>query len=125
MKSENSRSPERDEQRRRSVGEGNLNLGSNRNAEGKRQVSNREPRPYQIIDADGVSDVGDTPDQYSRTHSQGTFENKGESGRREVKKSGATLGRHISSKPAAQVSSERASAVKTVRKQREVANFGK
>jgi hypothetical protein len=122
--SENSRSPEREEQRRRSVGEGNLNLGSNRNAEGKRQVSNREPRPYQIVDADGVSDVGQTQDQQTRTHSQGAFEHKGESGKRSVVKSGATLGRHITSKAGAEVSADRAKEVKSVRAKREKEAFG-
>ena len=123
--SENSRSPEREEQRRRSVGEGNPNLGSNRKAEGKRQVSNREPRPYQIVDADGVSDVGQTQDQHDRTHSQGAFENKGESGKRSVVKSGVTRGRHISSKSGAEVSADRSTAVKSVRARREKESFGK
>ena len=114
----------RKEQQETSVA-GQKNLGSNRNAEGTRQVSNRDRIQHQVVEAHGVTAVGQTQEQFARKHEQGSFEGKGESGKRSVVKSGATLGRHISSKPGAQVSSERASAVKTVRKQREVANFGK
>jgi hypothetical protein len=89
MKSEN-RSPEREEQRRRSVGEGNPNLGSNRNAEGKRQVSNRERVGHVAVEAHGATKVDYTPDQHTRKHEQGAFESKGESGKRAVKTSGAT-----------------------------------
>ena len=87
--------------------------------------TNRDRVQHQVVDAHGATKVDYTLDQHARKHEQGEFKSIGESGKREVKKSGATLGRHISSKPGAQVSSERASAVKTVRKQREVANFGK
>ena len=123
--SENNRSPEREEQRRRSVGEGNLNLGSNRNAEGTRQVSNRERVSHIAVEAHGVSAPEFTKDQHTRKHEQAVFESKGESGKRSVVKSGATLGRHVSSKPGAQVSSERAAEVRSVRTKREKENFGK
>src|SRR5438094_1497963 len=107
----------RQEQRATSVG-GQKNLGSNRNAEGTRQVSNRERVQHQVVEAHGVIAVGQTPEQFVRKHEQGSFEGKGESGKRSVVKSGATLGRHISSKSGSQVSAERASTVKTVRRQR-------
>jgi len=120
-----SRSPEREAQRRRSVGQGNLNLGSNRNAEGKREVSNRERVGHVLVEAHGATGVDYTPDQHVRKHVQGSFESKGESGKREVKSSSVTLGRHVTSKSGAEVSADRAAAVKVVRKQREVVNFGK
>jgi hypothetical protein len=123
--SENSRSPEREAQRHRSVGEGNPNLGSNRNAEGKRQVSNRERVGHIVVEAHGVSAPDVTKDQRIRKHKQGVFESKGESGKRDVKKSGATLGRHVSSKSGAEVSADRSGEVKSVRAKREKANFGK
>jgi hypothetical protein len=53
------------------------------------------------------------------------FESKGESGKRDVKKSGATLGRHVSSKSGAEVAIDRRDFVKSVRAKREKANFGK
>jgi hypothetical protein len=114
----------RKEQQETSVG-GQKNLGSNRNAEGTRQVTNRERVQHQVVEAHGATKVDYTPDQHTRKHEQGSFESKGESGKREVKKSGATLGRHVVSKSGAEVSADRAKEVKSVRKQREVANFGK
>jgi hypothetical protein len=123
MKSEN-RSPEREAQRRLSVGEDNPNLGSNRNAEGKRQVSNRERVGHVAVEAHGVTDVGQTPEQLVRKHEQGAFESKGESGKRDMKKSGATLGRHVTSKSGAEVSADRSAEVKSVRARREKENFG-
>ncbi len=112
----------RKQQRETSVGS-QKNLGSNRNAEGTRQVTNRERVGLVAVEAHGAVPEF-TKDQTRRQHSQGVFESKGESGKREVKQSGATLGRHISSKPGAQVSSERASAVKSIRSKREKENFG-
>ena len=85
----------RKEQQETSVG-GQDNLGSNRNAEGTRQVSNRERVQHQVVEAHGATAVGQTPEQFVRKHEQGVFESKGESGKRDVKKSGATLGRHVS-----------------------------
>jgi hypothetical protein len=114
----------REEQRETSVGR-QKNLGSNRNTEETREVSNRDRVGHIVVEAHGVSAPDVTEDQTRRRHSQGVFEGKGESGKREVKKSGVTLGRHISSKPGGQVSSERASAVKSVRARREKENFGK
>jgi hypothetical protein len=73
--SENSKSPEREEQRRRSVGEGNPNLGSNRNAEGKRQATNRERVSHVAVEAHGAVPEF-TKDQTRRQHSQGVFESK-------------------------------------------------
>ena len=118
------RSPEREEQRRRSVGEADPNLGSNRNAEGKREVSNRERVGHIVVEAHGAVPEF-TKDQARRQHSQGVFESKGESGKREVKLSGVTLGRHVTSKSGAEVSADRASEVRSVRTKREKANFGK
>jgi len=114
----------RAEQKATSLG-GAKNFGSNRNAEGTRQVTNRERVQHQVVEAHGATGIGYTQDQHTRKHEQGEFQNKGESGKRSVVKSGATLGRHISSKPGAQVSSERAAAVKSVRAKREKENFGK
>jgi hypothetical protein len=114
----------RAEQKETSLG-GAKNLGSNQNAEGTRQVSNRERVPHQVVEAHGATDIGYTPDQRTRKHEQGAFERKGESGRRSVVKSGATLGRHVTSKSGAEVSADRSAEVKSVRKQREVANFVK
>jgi hypothetical protein len=117
------RTPEREEQRHRSVGEGNPNLGSNRNAEGKRQVTNRERVGHIVVEAHGaVSEC--TRDQTRRQHEQAEFESKGESGRRSVVKSGATLGRHISSKSGAEVSEDRKKFVESVRSKREKEAFG-
>jgi hypothetical protein len=123
MKSEN-RSPEREEQRRRSVGEGNPNLGSNRNAEGKRQVSNRERVQHQVVEAHGVTAVGQTPEQFVRKHEQGAFESKGESSKRAVVKSSVTLGRHVTSKSGSEVSADRKKFVGSVRSKREKEAFG-
>jgi hypothetical protein len=114
----------REEQRKTSVGD-QKNFGSNRNAEGTRQVTNRERVGHIVVEAHGVSDPDVTKDQHTRKHEQGAFESKGESGRRSVVKSGITLGRHISSKSGAEVSADRASTVKTVRAKREKENFGK
>jgi hypothetical protein len=113
----------REEQRKTSVGD-QRNLGSNRNAEGTRQVSNRERVQHQVVEAHGATDIAYTPDQHVRRHTQGTFESKGQSGKRAVKKSGATLGRHVSSKSGAEVSADRSAAVKSVRARREEENFG-
>ena len=118
------KSPKREEQRHRSVGEGNPNLGSNRNAEGKREVSNRERVGHIVVEAHGVTDPDVTKDQHTRRHEQGVFESKGESGRRSVVKSGATLGRHISSKSGAEVSEDRKKFVESVRSKREKEAFG-
>jgi hypothetical protein len=115
----------RKEQQDTSVG-GHSNLGSNRNAEGTRQVTNRERVQHQVVEAHGATKVDYTPDQHTRKHEQGSFESKGESGKREVKKSGATLGRHIASaKNGAEVATDRRDFVKSVRSKREKENFGK
>jgi hypothetical protein len=61
-----------------------------------------------------------------KNRDQGAFEWKSESGKREVKKRGATLGRHITSlKSRAEVSADRSAKVKSVRVKREKENFGK
>jgi hypothetical protein len=114
----------RAEQKATSLG-GAKNLGSNRNAEGSREVTNRERVGHIVVEAHGVSAPDVTKDQHTRKHEQGAFESKGESGRREVKKSGATLGRHVSSKSGAEVSADRSAEVKSVRARREKENFGK
>jgi hypothetical protein len=114
----------RAEQKQTTLG-GAKNLGSNRNAEGTRRVTNRERVGHVVVEAHGVSVPDVTKDQRIRKHEQGVFESKGESGMRDVKKSGATLGRHVSSKSGAEVSADRAYEVRSVRTKREKANFGK
>ena len=114
----------RKEQQETSVG-GRKNLGSNRNAEGTHQVTNRERVQHQVVEAHGATEIGYAADQHVRKHAQGTFESKGESGKREVKKSGVTLGRHVTSKSGAEVSADRANEVKSVRAKREKENSGK
>src|SRR6266481_8379248 len=104
----------RKQQQETSVG-GQKNLGSNRNAEGTRQVTNRERVQHQVVEAHGATKVDYTPDQHARKHEQGAFESKGESGKRQVKTSGATLGRHVVSKSGAEVSADRSAVVKSVR----------
>jgi hypothetical protein len=113
----------RREQRETSVG-GAKNLGSNRNAEGTRQVTNRERVNHVAVEAHGAVPEF-TKDQTRRQHEQGAFESKGESGKRQVKTSGATLGRHVTSKSGAEVSADRSKEVKSVRAKREKENFGK
>ena len=111
----------RKEQQETSVG-GQRNFGSNRNNP-DRVVSNRERVGHIVVEAHGaVTEF--TKDQHTRKHEQGEFSSIGESGKRVVKKSGATLGRHISSKSGAEVSADRAAAVKSVRAKREKENFG-
>ena len=60
--SETKRSPEREEQRPRSVGEGNPDLGSNRNAGRVHELDRPESIRYQVVEAHGVSDAGYTED---------------------------------------------------------------
>jgi hypothetical protein len=74
----------RAEQKATSLG-GPKNLGSNRNAEGTRQVTNRERVQHQVVEAHGATKIDYTLDQHTRKHEQGAFESKGESGKREVK----------------------------------------
>jgi hypothetical protein len=113
----------RKEQQETSVG-GRKNLGLNRNAEGTRQVTNRERVHHQVVEAHGVTTVGQTPEQFVRKHEQGSFEGKGESSKRSVVKSGVTLGRNVSSKSGAEVSADRAKEVKSIRAKREKEAFG-
>ena len=114
----------RKEQQETSVG-GGKNLGSNRNAEGTRQVTNRERVQHQVVEAHGATKVDYALDQRTRKHEQGVFESKGESGKRDVKKSGATLGRHVTSKSGAEVSADRSKEVKSIRAKREKEAFGR
>jgi len=114
----------RAEQKATSLG-GAKNLGSNRNAEGTRQVTNKERVGHIVVEAHGVSDPDVTKDQHTRKHEQGVFESKGESGKRQVKTSNATLGRHVVSKTGAEVSADRAKEVRSIRTKREKENFGK
>jgi hypothetical protein len=88
------------------------------------QVSNRERVQHQVVEAHGVTAVGQTPEQFVRKHEQGSFEGKGESGKRSVVRSGATLGRHITSKSGAEISSDRKKFVESVRSKREKEAFG-
>jgi hypothetical protein len=111
----------RAEQKATSLG-GAKNLGSNRDAEGTRQVTNRERVQHQVVEAQGATEVEYTPDQHTRKHEQGAFES--ESGKRQVKTSNATLGRHITSKAGVEVSADRAKEVKSIRAKREKEAFG-
>jgi len=113
----------RKEQQETSVG-GRKNLGSNRNAEGTRQVTNRERVQHQVVEAHGATKVDYTPDQHTRKHEQGEFSSVGESGKRQVKTSNATLGRHVVSKSGAEVSADRKKFVESVRSKREKEAFG-
>jgi hypothetical protein len=113
----------RKEQQETSVG-GQKNFGSNRNAESTRQVTNRERVQHQVVEAHGATRVDCTPGQHTRKHEQGAFESKGESGKREVKKSNATLGRHVTSKSGSEVSADRKKFVGSVRSKREKEAFG-
>jgi hypothetical protein len=112
----------RAEQRETSV-EGQKNLGSNRNAEGTRAVSNRDRVQHQVVEAHGAVPQF-TKDQHTRKHELGAFESKVESGKRQVKTSNATLGRHITSKAGADVSADGVKEVKSVRAKREKEAFG-
>jgi hypothetical protein len=112
----------RAEQKATSLG-GAKNFGSNRNAEGTRHVTNRERVSHIVVEAHGAVPEF-TKDQTRRQHEQGVFESKGESGKRDVKKSGATLGRHVSSKSGAEVSEDRKKFVESVRSKREKEAFG-
>ena len=111
----------REEQRKTSVGD-QKNLGSNRNNP-DRVVSNRERVGHIVVEAHGAVPEF-TKDQTRRQHEQGVFESKGESGKREVKKSGATLGRHVTSKSGSEVSADRKKFVGSVRSKREKEAFG-
>jgi hypothetical protein len=113
----------RAEQKATSLG-GAKNLGSNRNAEGTRQVSNRERVQHQVVEAHGAVPEF-TKDRHTRKHEQGAFESKGESGKRAVKTINSTLGRHVVSKSGVEVSADRTKEVKSVRAKREKENFGK
>ena len=77
-----------------------------------------------MVEAHGASVPELTKDQHTRKHEQGAFESKGESGKRAVVESKATLGRHISSKSGAEVSSDRKGFVESVRSKREKEAFG-
>jgi hypothetical protein len=59
----------RAEQKETSLG-GAKNLGPNRNAEGTRQVTNRERVQHQVVEAHGATKVDYTPDQHTREHEQ-------------------------------------------------------
>ena len=67
----------RAEQKATSLG-GAKNLGSNRNAEGTRQVTNRERVGHIVVEAHGVSAPDVTKDQHIRNHEQGVFESMAE-----------------------------------------------
>ncbi len=62
----------RKEQQETSVG-GQKNLGSNRNAEGARQVTNRDRVQHQVVEAHGAVPEF-TKDQHTRKHEQGELE---------------------------------------------------
>jgi hypothetical protein len=69
--------------------------------------------------------VLDKNTQFVRKHEVGIFEGKGESSKRQVGQSAATLGRHVkSAKSGAEVSADRAKEVKSVRAKREKEAFG-
>ena len=104
----------REEQRQTSVG-GQKNLGSNRNA-GSKSEQELAPENPSVLDKNT---------QFVRKHETGIFEGKGESAKRQVSRSAATLGRHVSSaKSGAEVSADRSKEVKSIRAKREKETFG-
>ena len=109
--SENSRSPEREEQRRRSVGEGNPNLGSNRNA-GRKHESEAAPE-HQPKGGFGYSD-----DQTERSHSQAPVVEDGAIDNRKVGES-AVAERHIRSDDGFRIAERRSASVQQNRKETE------
>ncbi len=102
----------REEQRRTSVGEGQLNLGSNRNA-GRRSEQEDAPDSAVVNHPHSECESGAVP-------SQAAFEGKGEAAERSVQASKATAGRHVTSgKDGRAVSDERARSVLARRKETE------
>jgi len=96
----------REKYARESVGEGQLNLGSNRNMGRK---SEQEDAPDSAVPGSSESESGAVP-------LQAAFESKGEAAKRSVKASKATLGRHVvAAKDGKAVSQERAEHVRSRR----------
>ena len=94
----------REEQRRTSVGEGQLNLGSNRNM-GRKHESEDAP----VHEPQGG--FGYTEDQTVRSHSQAPVVEKGAIDNRRTVKSSVTLGRHVQSDPGFKIAERRNVAV--------------
>ena len=107
----------RAEQRERSVGEG-PNLGSNRNNP-DRVVSNREKVGNIVVEAHGVPNPDTTPEQFERAHEKAPVASEGSIDNRKTVKSGATLGRHVTSDEGFQIAKRRNASVVGNRKSTE------
>src|SRR6266850_3752218 len=94
----------RDEQRRTSVGEGNLNIGSNRNMGRKHESEDAPEHKPQ-------GGFGFTKDQFERSHEKAPVASEGSIDNRKTVKSGATLGRHVTSEEGFQIAQRRNAAV--------------
>src|SRR6266853_314713 len=94
----------REVQRRRSVGEGQLNLGSNRNM-GRMHQSEDAPEHQP------QGGFGYTKPQFERSHEKAPVASEGSIDNRRTAKSGATLGRHVSSDDGFQIAKRRNAAV--------------
>jgi len=105
-------------QRERSVGEGQPNLGSNRNNP-DRVVTNREGGGNIVVEAHGVSNPDTTPDQTERNHSDVDSDSKA-GGRkpRQVKESSAAE-RHVQGEPGFVEAGRRSTAVQSRRRETE------
>src|SRR6266478_2981565 len=80
----------REEQRETSVGEGNPNLGSNRNNP-DRVVSNREKVGNIVVEAHGVPNPDTTPEQFERAHEKAPVASEGSMDTSKTLKSSVTL----------------------------------
>ncbi len=108
----------REDQRERSVGEGNPNLGSNRNNP-DRVVSNRERVGHVLVEAHGVSNPDTTPEQFERRHEDVDSGSKlGGRKPREVKESSAAE-RHVQGEPGFVEAGRRSAAVQSRRRETE------
>src|SRR5258708_5914582 len=101
----------RDEQRRTSVGE-EPNLGSNRNMGRKHESEDAPEHKPQ-------GGFGYTKEQFKRKHEQAPVVEKGTPDNRKTVKSGATLGRHVTSDDGFPIAGRRNQSVRSNRAQTE------
>jgi len=94
----------RAEQRERSVGEGQSNLGSNRNMGRKHQSEDAPEHKPQ-------GGFGFTKPQFERSHEKAPVASEGSIDNRKTVKSGVTLGRHVQSDPGFKIAERRNAAV--------------
>jgi hypothetical protein len=102
----------RAEQRRTSVGEGNLNLGSNVNM-------GRTSEQSQAVEQKPGGGFSYTKEQFERKHEQAPVVEKGTPDNRKTVKSGATLGRHVQSDNGFKIAERRSTHVRSERKNTE------